>query len=138
MVKLQPASLQSRSPRLGKLQSPQIYTPGICSAFRSTANATEPEAKPWVSLLIHTITVRCCRFLGQSKDPAIIQAHLKKLFAGMHAVAISDNRSSITAALSVEDERVELAAPVAIDENVESWLSRLSAAMQTSSAGRAS
>ena len=50
----------------------------------------------------------------------------------MHAVAISDNKASITAALSAEDERVELAAPVAINEKVESWLSRLSAAMQTS------
>ena len=50
----------------------------------------------------------------------------------MHAVAISDNKASITAALSVENERVELAAPVAINEKVESWLSRLSAAMQTS------
>ena len=104
----------------------------FCGALRLMTPATESQAKPCVSLLIHAIRHAPLQILGQGKDPAVIQAHLQKLFAGMHAVTISDNKASITAALSVEAERVELAAPVAIDERVESWLSRLSAAMQTS------
>ncbi|KAK9815706.1 hypothetical protein WJX72_008353 [[Myrmecia] bisecta] len=68
--------------------------------------------------------------LGQAKDPAVIQAHLKKLFAGIHSVALADDKGSITAALSVEGERVELAAPVKVDEQVESWLGRLASGMQ--------
>lgn len=70
------------------------------------------------------------QILGQAKEPAIIQAHLKKLFSGIHSVEFSDKKDAITAGLSMEGERVQLSAPVALDNQVEAWLARLSTAMQ--------
>ena len=71
------------------------------------------------------------QILGQAKDPAVIQAHLKKLFAGVHGVALTDSKDAITAALSVESEQVQLAAAVPVSEHVESWLQSLLSGMQT-------
>ena len=71
------------------------------------------------------------QILGQAKEPAIIQAHLKKLFSGIHSVEFSERKDSIVAGLSIEGERVPLTQAVPLDDQVEAWLSRLSAGMQT-------
>lgn len=71
------------------------------------------------------------QILGQAKDPAVIQAHLKKLFAGVHGVALNDSKDAITAALSVEAEQVQLATAVPVSDQVESWLQSLLSGMQT-------
>ena len=47
--------------------------------------------------------------LGQAKNPAVIQSHLKKLFAGIHRVDFSEGNSAITAMLSLDGEKVVLA-----------------------------
>lgn len=70
------------------------------------------------------------QILGQARDPAVIQAHLKKLFAGVHSVALTDNKDAITAAMSIESESVQLAAAVPVSEQVESWLQSLLTGMQ--------
>ncbi|KAL3130926.1 hypothetical protein ABBQ38_000251 [Trebouxia sp. C0009 RCD-2024] len=73
--------------------------------------------------------------LGQAKDPAVIQTHLKKLFAGVHGVTLTDSKDAITAALSVESEQVQLATAVPVSEQVESWLQSLLSVMQTTLQG---
>jgi len=70
------------------------------------------------------------QILGQARDPAVIQAHLKKLFAGVHSVALTDSKDGITAAMSIESESVQLAAAVPVSEQVESWLQSLLTGMQ--------
>jgi len=70
------------------------------------------------------------QILGQARDPAVIQAHLKKLFAGVHSVALTDSKDGITAAMSIEAESVQLAAAVPVSEQVESWLQSLLTGMQ--------
>ncbi len=70
------------------------------------------------------------QILGQARDPAVIQAHLKKLFAGVHSVALTDSKDAITAAMSIESESVQLAAAVPVSEQVESWLQSLLTGMQ--------
>ena len=57
--------------------------------------------------------------LGQSRNPLVIQSHLKKLFAGIHNVAFDKTNTSITAMKSLEGECVELNEPVAITDKVE-------------------
>ncbi len=42
--------------------------------------------------------------LGQSKNPQIIQTHLKKLFSGIHSVQFSEDGKLIIAMLSMEGE----------------------------------
>ena len=71
------------------------------------------------------------QILGQAKDPAVIQAHLKKLFAGVHGVVLTDSKDAITAAMSIESEQVHLTAPVVVSEQVESWLQSLLMGLQT-------
>ncbi|CAD7696588.1 unnamed protein product [Ostreobium quekettii] len=63
--------------------------------------------------------------LGQPKNPAIIQSHLKKIFAGIHNVQFEKGGSQIEAILSADGERVELIRPVLLDSNVENWLGEL-------------
>ena len=70
------------------------------------------------------------QILGQARDPAVIQAHLKKLFAGVHSVALTDKKDAITAAVSVESEQVQLATAVPVSEQVEGWLQNLLTGMQ--------
>ena len=69
--------------------------------------------------------------LGQSKNPAVIQAHLKKLFQGIHHVEFSDDKSTITAMCSVHGEVVPLSSPVTIVDDVEVWLDALCKEMVT-------
>ncbi|KAL0047749.1 hypothetical protein WJX82_010930, partial [Trebouxia sp. C0006] len=73
--------------------------------------------------------------LGQARDPVVIQAHLKKLFPGVHSVALTDSKDAITAAMSIESESVQLAAAVTVSEQVESWLQSLLTGMQATLQG---
>eukprot|EP01042_Synura_sphagnicola_P003650 gene3650-4550_t len=57
--------------------------------------------------------------LGQAKNPAIIQAHLKKLFQGIHKVQFDEKKTLITAMVSSANEVVTLVKPVQINERVE-------------------
>lgn len=68
--------------------------------------------------------------LGQSKNPAVIQSHLKKLFAGIHKVKFSQDQSTIGAMQSMETEVVEFSSAVGVTEQIESWLSDLTKAMK--------
>ncbi len=62
--------------------------------------------------------------LGQSRNPEVIQLHLKKLFAGLHSVEFGSDRR-IIAIRSSEKERVVLNRPVSVTEDVETWLRAL-------------
>ncbi|TPX70937.1 hypothetical protein SpCBS45565_g01524 [Spizellomyces sp. 'palustris'] len=60
--------------------------------------------------------------LGQAKNPNVIQAHLKKLFAGVHTVQFDDSMKAIVAMRSIDGEVVSLHKPVKITDEVEGWL----------------
>ncbi|RNF18023.1 cytoplasmic dynein 2 heavy chain 1 isoform X1 [Trypanosoma conorhini] len=70
--------------------------------------------------------------LGHSKNPSVIQAHLKKLFMGIHFVVFSEDEKAITHMVSADKEEVQLAEQISIadDDDVEKWLSRLDAQMR--------
>eukprot|EP00965_Chrysotila_dentata_P148664 4908922-Pleurochrysis_carterae.AAC.1 len=68
--------------------------------------------------------------LGQSKNPAVIQSHLKKLFAGIFRVQFGDKDATITAMCSLDGEVVPMLKPVVITDAVESWLQQLSVGMR--------
>ena len=68
--------------------------------------------------------------LGQSTNPQVIQAHLKKLFAGINRVEFSEGNSSITAMKSQEEELVPLSNPITVTTNVEVWLANLTSEMR--------
>ncbi|KPI88248.1 putative dynein heavy chain [Leptomonas seymouri] len=63
--------------------------------------------------------------LAQSKNPSVIQSHLKKLFMGIHSVQFDAQKENILQVLSLEGEVVTLLKPVRVTEEVESWLSQL-------------
>uniref|UniRef100_A0A3Q1BV91 Cytoplasmic dynein 2 heavy chain 1 n=1 Tax=Amphiprion ocellaris TaxID=80972 RepID=A0A3Q1BV91_AMPOC len=68
--------------------------------------------------------------LGQATNPAVIQSHLKKLFAGIHSVVFDEQCQHIVAMCSLEGEKVPLRNLVRISSLVEAWLSELSAEMK--------
>jgi dynein heavy chain 2 len=68
--------------------------------------------------------------LGQAKNPAVIQSHLKKLFQGIHKVKFDPNHKNITAMLSSANEVVDLEKPVQVTEKVEDWLEQLAQEMR--------
>lgn len=68
--------------------------------------------------------------LGQARNPVVIQAHLKKLFQGLHKVVLSPDNQSITAMCSVAGEVVTLQSPVTVTDDVEVWLTNLAVEMQ--------
>lgn len=57
--------------------------------------------------------------LGQSTKEQVIQAHLKKLFAGIHSVAFDDDVQNIVAMKSLEGEVVHLNKHVRVTQQVE-------------------
>lgn len=57
--------------------------------------------------------------LGQSTKPMVIQAHLKKLFAGIYNVDFDESCTRIMAMKSLEGEVVPLKSPVKINPRVE-------------------
>ena len=69
------------------------------------------------------------QILGQSKDPTVIQSHLKKLFAGVHTVRFGAENKAIVGMQSAAGEVVPLARPVAVTDSVEEWLGALSVEM---------
>ncbi|KAJ3052006.1 Cytoplasmic dynein 2 heavy chain 1 [Rhizophlyctis rosea] len=69
--------------------------------------------------------------LGQAKNPNVIQAHLKKLFAGVHNVLFDENVTSIVAMRSLDGETVRLKAPVQITDEVEVWLENFAKEMKS-------
>lgn len=62
--------------------------------------------------------------LGQSKNPQVIQTHLKKLFGGVHSVKFDEKMAHIVSMCSAHGEEVILNNPVKIEESVEVWLDR--------------
>ncbi|KAH9593148.1 Dynein heavy chain region D6 P-loop domain [Trypanosoma melophagium] len=69
--------------------------------------------------------------LGHSKNPSVIQTHLKKLFMGIHSVIFSEDQKSITHMVSADKETVKLKNLISIeDDDVEKWLIRLDACMR--------
>lgn len=63
--------------------------------------------------------------LAQSKNPTIIQSHLKKLFMGIHSVQFDQQKENILKIISLEGEEVQLLKPVHVTDEVEYWLSEL-------------
>ena len=68
--------------------------------------------------------------LGQSKNPQVIQAHLKKLFAGIHTVEFNKDMTAIVAMKSSLGEYVPLLSVVNIQGEVENWLNDLANQMK--------
>ena len=68
--------------------------------------------------------------LGQAKNPAVIQSHLKKLFAGIFQVQFAPGDKAITGMCSLEGEVVPLKQPVEVSEAVEGWLQQLATGMK--------
>ncbi|KAI1893942.1 hypothetical protein AGOR_G00128840 [Albula goreensis] len=68
--------------------------------------------------------------LGQATNPAVIQSHLKKLFAGISSVDFDEGFQNITAMKSLEGEVVPLRNMIHISNDVEVWLSDLSTEMK--------
>ncbi|KAG1663699.1 hypothetical protein FOA52_013267 [Chlamydomonas sp. UWO 241] len=67
--------------------------------------------------------------LGQSKNPTVIQSHLKKLFAGIHKVKFGDGSKSIGAMTSMDQEVVDFDAAVSVTDQIEVWLNELNNGM---------
>ena len=66
------------------------------------------------------------QILGQATKPAIIQTHLKKLFAGIYNVNFDQTNQFIVTMNSIEGEVVPLRNHIKISSEVESWLNELS------------
>ncbi|XP_073518216.1 cytoplasmic dynein 2 heavy chain 1 isoform X2 [Phyllobates terribilis] len=69
--------------------------------------------------------------LGQATNPAVIQSHLKKLFAGVNSVEFDKDFKHITAMRSLEGEVVPLKNKVLVSSDVEVWLSSLAIQMKS-------
>ena len=70
------------------------------------------------------------QILGQATKPAIIQTHLKKLFAGIHTVNFDNDGKTIMTINSLQGEVVPLKNPIKISTEVEGWMSLLSKEMK--------
>lgn len=70
------------------------------------------------------------QILGQASKPAVIQTHLKKLFAGIYNVNFDDDNKHIISMNSIEGEIVPLKNQVRIRTEVEQWLSELAKGMK--------
>ncbi|KAK2952775.1 putative Cytoplasmic dynein 2 heavy chain 1 [Blattamonas nauphoetae] len=69
--------------------------------------------------------------LGQAQNPSVIQAHLKKLFQGIHRVVFSEGKTQrILSMCSSAGEVVDLVTPVDVIESVEDWLNVLTKEMR--------
>ena len=58
------------------------------------------------------------QILGQASKPAIIQTHLKKLFAGIHSVNFDPEEKSIITMNSIDGEIVPLKKSIRISSEV--------------------
>ena len=70
------------------------------------------------------------QILGQATKPAVIQTHLKKLFAGIHSVNFDEENKHIVTMNSLEGEIVPLKNKIKISNEVESWLNQLASEMK--------
>uniref|UniRef100_A0A7E4URM5 Cytoplasmic dynein 2 heavy chain 1 n=1 Tax=Panagrellus redivivus TaxID=6233 RepID=A0A7E4URM5_PANRE len=70
--------------------------------------------------------------LGQSTNPTVIQAHLRKLFQGIDKVIFGQNNETIQVMVSAEGEQVRLAKAVRVVPQVEQWLAELTTEMRSS------
>ena len=69
--------------------------------------------------------------MGNSKDTARLQKHLKKMFAGVTAIDVREEDRVITAMHSREGETVELVKPVETkDKKINDWLRDFEAEMR--------
>ena len=70
------------------------------------------------------------QILGQATKPAVIQTHLKKLFAGIHNVNFDSDNKHIISMNSIEGEIVPLKNKIKISSEVEGWLNNLAHEMK--------
>ena len=70
--------------------------------------------------------------LGQAKNPAVIQSHLKKLFQGINKVQFNEGNTGIVAMISSMGEVVPLEGVVTTTDRVEEWLTQLADEMKSS------
>ena len=70
------------------------------------------------------------QILGQATKPAIIQTHLKKLFAGIHNVNFDRDDKHIVSMNSLQGEIVPLKNKIKISNEVEGWLNNLAREMK--------
>ena len=70
------------------------------------------------------------QILGQATKPAIIQTHLKKLFAGIHNVNFDTDNKHIVSMNSLQGEIVPLKNKIKISKEVEGWLNNLAREMK--------
>ena len=70
------------------------------------------------------------QILGQASKPAVIQTHLKKLFAGIYNVNFDEENRHIITMNSIEGEVVALKNKVRIGPEVEQWLNNLAKEMK--------
>lgn len=69
--------------------------------------------------------------LGQAQNPAVIQAHLKKLFQGTTTVQFNETMTKIQSMVSASGEVVDLDNAVATSDRVEDWLSAFAEEMKS-------
>ncbi|CAM9134653.1 unnamed protein product [Chrysoparadoxa australica] len=127
-------------PKLFSLADEHIY-PGIKNTLDTSLDQLERCQKALADFLEEKRTAMprfyfigdddLLEILGQATNPAVIQAHLKKLFQGINTVEFDENQTAITAMLSSAGERVELEAPVRITDRVEEWLESLNLEMKS-------
>ncbi|GAB6032228.1 Cytoplasmic dynein 2 heavy chain 1 [Chamberlinius hualienensis] len=70
--------------------------------------------------------------LGQPTNSNVIQAHLKKLFFGIHTVELTDDGRYIVGIRSMEGEYIRLDNKVRLLDEVEDWLKKLAEEIVTS------
>jgi dynein heavy chain 2 len=70
--------------------------------------------------------------LGQCKNPAVIQSHLKKLFQGIFRVEFGEKDATLIAMCDIYGENVPLDIAVKISDQVEEWLVQLANRMVSS------
>ena len=70
------------------------------------------------------------QILGQASKPAVIQTHMKKLFAGIYNVNFDEENKHIISMNSIEGESVPLKNKVRISNEVEHWLNELAKEMK--------
>jgi dynein heavy chain 2 len=70
------------------------------------------------------------QILGQASKPAVIQTHMKKLFAGIYNVNFDEENKHIVSMNSIEGESVPLKNKVRISNEVEHWLNELAKEMK--------
>ena len=71
--------------------------------------------------------------IGNSRNYARLQKHFKKMFAGVHQLAFSEDETQIDALISRENEQVRLVEPVRCAERrINEWLTDVESAMKSS------